>query len=145
MTESAGRGVNRRVITIEFGDCDPARIVYYPNYFRWFDQGAHHLFAAAGFSLPQLAETRGLTIPLVNATATFAGPAVWGDTIAVESRVTRWGTRAFDIAHTVTHAETGAAVAQGSETRVCVQIDPADPKGMRGVAIPDDIRRALGG
>jgi len=23
--------------TVEFGDCDPAQIVFYPNYFRWMD------------------------------------------------------------------------------------------------------------
>ena len=145
MTDEFANGASRRLITIEFGDCDPARIVYYPNYFRWFDQGTHHLFAAAGFALAPLAETRGLTIPLVGAKADFRGPASWGDTIAVVSRITRWGTRAFDVAHTVTQAGTGAPVAEGSETRVCVALDPADPKGIRGVAIPDDIKAALGG
>ncbi len=35
-------------ITVEWGDCDPAGIVFYPNYFRWFNQGAHALFGAAG-------------------------------------------------------------------------------------------------
>jgi 4-hydroxybenzoyl-CoA thioesterase len=145
MTDKSDKGVNRRTIAIEFGDCDPARIVYYPNYFRWFDQGTHHLFAAAGFPLAQLAAARGLTIPLVGAKADFRGPASWGDTIAIESRIARWGNRAFDIAHTVSHAATGAPVAEGSETRVCVALDPADPKGIRGVPIPDDIRAALGG
>lgn len=145
MNEPATQGVSRRTIVVEFGDCDPARIVYYPNYFRWFDQGTHHLFAAAGLALPQLAETRGLTISLVGAKADFRGPATWGDRIFVACRVTRWGTRAFDIAHTVTHAGTGVPVADGSETRVCVALDPADPKGLRSVPIPADIRAALGG
>jgi 4-hydroxybenzoyl-CoA thioesterase len=145
MAEPAPKGVNRRTIAIEFGDCDPARIVYYPNYFRWFDQGTHHLFAEAGFPLPRLAAERGLTIPLVGASAEFKGPAVWGDRIVVESRVTRWGGKSFDIEHLVTHADTGAVIAEGSETRVCVALDPADTKGMRGVAIPEDIKAALGG
>ena len=139
------KGANRRLLTVEFGDCDPARIVYYPNYFRWFDQGTHHLFAEAGFPLPALATERGLTIPLVGARGDFTGPATWGDRIAVDSRVVRWGGKSFDVAHSVTHAETGAAIAEGQETRVCVAIDPDDPKGMRGVAVPDDIRTALGG
>ena len=132
-------------VTVEWGDCDPAGIVYYPAYFRWFDQGTHHLFASAGFPLAQLAEMRGLTIPLVGAKGDFTGPAAWGDTIAIESRITRWGNRAFDIVHSVTHAESGKPIAEGSETRVCVALDPNDPKGIRGVPIPDDIRAALGG
>lgn len=145
MTDAPEKGVNRRRITIEFGDCDPARIVFYPNYFRWFDQGTHHLFAAAGFALPALADSRGLTIPLVGVQADFRGPASWGDTIIVESRISRWGGRAFDVVHSVSHADSGAAVAEGSETRVCVTIDPNDPKAIKGVPVPADIRAALGG
>ena len=38
---------NRRDVEIEFGDCDPAGIVYYPNYFRMFDASTAHLFEAA--------------------------------------------------------------------------------------------------
>ena len=145
MPDGAKKGVNRGTLTIEFGDCDPARIVYYPNYFRGFDQGTHHLFAEAGFPLAQLAEQRGLSIPLVGAKADFKGPAAWGEQIIVESRIARWGTRSFDIAHVVTHAKTGAAIADGGETRVCVALDADDPKAIRGVPVPDDIRAALGG
>jgi acyl-CoA thioesterase FadM len=27
----------RTEILVAWGDCDPAGIVYYPNYFHWFD------------------------------------------------------------------------------------------------------------
>ena len=27
--------INRRTIRIEWGDCDPACIVFYPRYFEW--------------------------------------------------------------------------------------------------------------
>ena len=27
--------INRRTIRIEWGDCDPAGIVFYPRYFEW--------------------------------------------------------------------------------------------------------------
>ena len=29
---------SRHEVTVEWGDCDPAGIVYYPAYFKWFDQ-----------------------------------------------------------------------------------------------------------
>ena len=38
-------------VTVEFGDCDPAQIVYYPNFFRWMDAASRHYFAAAGVPL----------------------------------------------------------------------------------------------
>ena len=33
---------------VEFGDCDPAGIVFYPNFLRWMDAAALHFFRAAG-------------------------------------------------------------------------------------------------
>src|SRR5471030_2956208 len=39
---------SRHEITVEWGDCDPAGIVYYPSYFRWFDQATYRLFLEAG-------------------------------------------------------------------------------------------------
>ena len=43
--------VNRIRIRVEFGDCDPAQIVFFANYFRWFDQCTTALFRAAGLPL----------------------------------------------------------------------------------------------
>ena len=34
--------------TVEFGDCDPAGIVFYPNYLRWMDAASLHFFRAMG-------------------------------------------------------------------------------------------------
>ena len=30
----------------QFGDCDPAGIVFFPNYSRWMDAASHHYFTA---------------------------------------------------------------------------------------------------
>ena len=39
--------VNRRAVAIEWGDCDPAGIVFYPRYFAMFDASTAALFAHA--------------------------------------------------------------------------------------------------
>ena len=33
---------------VEFGDCDPARIVWFPNFFRWIDAASRHFFVECG-------------------------------------------------------------------------------------------------
>ena len=38
---------NTRTIRIQWGDCDPAGIVFYPNFFRWMDAATWHFFDAA--------------------------------------------------------------------------------------------------
>ena len=39
--------VNHRNVTIQWGDCDPAGIVFYPRYFEMFDASTAALFARA--------------------------------------------------------------------------------------------------
>jgi len=41
-SETSGR--SRLDIVVDFADCDPARIVFYPRYFDWFDRASERLF-----------------------------------------------------------------------------------------------------
>jgi 4-hydroxybenzoyl-CoA thioesterase len=52
--------VNRIRIRVEFGDCDPANIVFFANHFRWFDQCISALFRAAGLPLGELFKSHGV-------------------------------------------------------------------------------------
>ena len=62
--------VFRTEILVGWGDCDPLGIVYYPNYFSWFDDGTHGLLGGAGFSQRQIIDRFGvLGTPLVDAGA----------------------------------------------------------------------------
>ena len=45
-------------VHVEFGDCDPAQIVYFPNFFRWFDAATFHFFRECG--LPSWRELEGV-------------------------------------------------------------------------------------
>ena len=40
--------VNECQLTVAWGDCDSAGIVFYANYFRWFDEASRRLFVRAG-------------------------------------------------------------------------------------------------
>ena len=70
---------------VEWGDCDPARIVFYPHYFRWFDKGTHRLFEQAGAGMEQLLDTHGGLLPIVDARASFTTPSRWGDELEITS------------------------------------------------------------
>ena len=73
---------------IQFGDCDPAGIVYYPNYFRYFDNATAGLISAAlGMNKPAwLAEHAIAGIPMVDTGAKFLRPSRFGDRVRIESR-----------------------------------------------------------
>jgi thioredoxin reductase len=56
--------MNRRRILVEFADCDPAHIVFFANYFRWFDDSTTALFLdwldhdEQGYLVTELRSTR---------------------------------------------------------------------------------------
>lgn len=129
---------------VGFGDCDPAKIVYYPNYFDWFDRGSHQLFEEAEVSMKMLEETLGVLTPIVDVQCRFVSPARWEDEIDITSKVTRWGSRSFTVTHRVSQAATGDLVAEGTESRVCVRL-VADKSGeIRACDIPGEVRVAFG-
>ena len=103
-------------VQLQWGDCDPAGIIFYPTYFRWFDAATWNMFAQAGYSAKRMrAEHRAM--PLVAADCKFKHPAEQQDRAEVRSRILRWGGKSFVVGHDVVR-EDGILLAQGSETRV---------------------------
>src|SRR6267154_3036744 len=53
--------INRHQVTIEWGHCDPAGIVYFPNYFSYFDASTNALFLRAlGFNKYEMLKKYGI-------------------------------------------------------------------------------------
>src|SRR3981189_3119252 len=78
--------VHRRDVQIQWGDCDPANIVYYPRYFAMFDDSTSIMFEAAGFSKQDIIHKYGLVgIPMVDIPALFHIRPTDGDWITIES------------------------------------------------------------
>ena len=130
---------NRRSIAVEWGHCDAAGIVFFPRYFEWFDACTAALFEAAGIPKRGLIETFGIAgVPVVETRARFHRPSSFGDTVVVESRVTRWGTSSFDVEHRLLHGETLAV--EGFETRVWA-LRAGDGYALKSAPIPADVIR----
>ncbi len=127
-------------IEIEWGDCDPAQIVYYPNFFRWFNFGAHKLFNAAGLPFHELIEARGIVgVPLLDARATFLAPVRFGDIITVTSEITEWRNKSFVVSHQIHNGDVLSV--EGREIRAWVEKAPGSKKGIRAIPIPDDVKQ----
>lgn len=111
--------VNRRPVTIEWGHCDPAGIVFYPRYFEIFDACTAHLFAAA-LGMPKIQWTKKfgmLGIPMVDTRSKFHIPSAYGDEVVVESRIAAFRRSSFDVEHRLLKAD-GKLGVEGYETRV---------------------------
>ena len=131
--------VSRRQVTVAWGDCDPAGIVFNPRFFEMFDSSSWMLFEAAlGIKAQDMAKTFGIVgIALVDAKANFIKPAKFGDTIEIVSRVREFRRSSFDIEHKLSVA--GELVVEGTEIRVWAVRDKSDAKRIATAAIPQDV------
>jgi 4-hydroxybenzoyl-CoA thioesterase len=136
--------VNRMRIRVEFDDCDPAQIVFYANYFRWFDHCTSALFRAAGLPLKELFKSHGVVgIPIVEARARFIIPSSFGDELVAESCVTEWKKSSFVISHKF--LRDGILAMEGSETHVWAAAHPTEAHRLKSVPLPEEVIRKLSG
>jgi 4-hydroxybenzoyl-CoA thioesterase len=129
---------NRRDVQIQWGDCDPANIVYYPRYFAMFDDATAVLFEAAGCAVRDMVAAYGVVgIPMVDTRAKFYIPSTHGDWIAIESRIEKFNRSSFDVVHKVT--KNGELAIEGFETRVLVRRHPDDPAKLKSTPVPAEV------
>jgi 4-hydroxybenzoyl-CoA thioesterase len=123
---------------IEWGDCDPARIVFNPRFFEWFDAAMAGIFSAAGLNQLHLMETYGLAgMPIVESRAQFLKACRLGDTVVIESKITEFGRSSFKVVHRLFNK--GVLSVEAFETRVWCGRDPNDPESLKAQPIPAEI------
>jgi len=134
----------RRQLTIEWGQCDPAGIVFNSRFFEMFDTSTWLLFEAALGVKPQ--DMTGhfgiIGIALVDARANFLKPAKFGDVIEIASRVSEFRRSSFDVEHKITIG--GELAVDGGESRVWAARNKDDPDKIGAIAIPADVIAKFG-
>lgn len=130
--------VSRKTIDIEWGDCDPAQIVYYPRYFAYFDACTAGLFKKVGLPKRQMLKTYQIVgIPLVDVRATFMAPSRFSDTVIVESEITEWRRRSFCVRHRLFNQ--GVMGVECVETRVWAALSATDPEKIESRPVPREV------
>lgn len=129
---------NEIAYRILWGDTDTAGIVYYPNYFRWFDMATHEFFRSLGLTVKDLMLEQGIVLPILSAHSDFKTPLYYDNEVVISSQVSEIRNRAFRIDHVVTRGVdiTGS----GYEWRGWVA---QQESGLKAVPIPEEVRRLL--
>lgn len=140
MTDAPGFDsvVGRFACEVQWGNCDPAGIIFYPTYYQWFDAATWAFFARMGYTARRM-RSEHRAMPLVSAECQFRHPAEQGDRCEVRSRIARWGGKSFVVAHEVVRDD-DKLLASGSETRVWGVHVEGPGSAMRGETIPDALK-----
>jgi 4-hydroxybenzoyl-CoA thioesterase len=123
--------------TVRFSDCDPAGIVFFPQYLvmlngvveQWFDD-------ALGLPYAGLVGTRRLGLPTVRLEVDFTAISRHGDSLRWEVAVAHLGRSSFTLLHDVVGAD-GTRL-RARQVLVCTSLDTHRPQ-----ALPDDVRAAV--
>ena len=130
--------VSQKRLLVEWGQCDPAGIVFYPQYITWFDTCATALFANAGLSTREMYRAHSsVGIPLVDVRARFLLPSSFGDELLAKSSVIEWRRSSFLVRHQFFKGE--ALAVEGVEIRVWTALDPAHPDRMKSRPVPAEV------
>ena len=127
-------------VHVEFGDCDPAGIVWFPNFFRWIDAASRNFFTQCG--VPRWEETtRTLGVigtPLVDTRSRFLKTASYGDTLAVHVTVKEWRDKSFVQAYRITREDD--LIMECEEVRIFAATRNDGKNSIRAVPVPPSIR-----
>ncbi|SMG22606.1 acyl-CoA thioesterase [Paraburkholderia susongensis] len=122
---------------VRFQHCDPAGIVFYPQYFVLFHEVLEDWFNdGLGVDYARFIGTEGLGIPTVNIQAEFVAPSRHGETL-------RFALRAREIGRSSIKLDVTACV--GSELRAKVEqtVVLFSLKNQCSVAVPPALREQM--
>ncbi len=131
-------------ITVEWAHCDAAAIVFFPNFYVWFDQGTERLFTANGLSYAELERDFGIHgMPLLENGTSFRNACRLGAKLKLTSRLEEWDGKTFRISHRIVH-EDGREALEGFERRIFVVMAPESARGMKAIDVPEALKARFG-
>jgi len=126
----------QRNVTVEWGDCDEAGIVFYPNFFYWYDSTFQGLLRSRGLSQREVRARFGAVTPLVDVGSTFKSPITYDDVITIHADFESWTERRMRVAYTVKCGD--RLVATGFEERAWALV--VGEGRIKGAPIPEEFK-----
>ena len=108
-------------IRIYYEDTDAGGVVYYANYFKYFERARTHYLEERGLSVVRLLK-EGTQFLVVHAEADYRSPARLGDTLTVETTLPQCGRASVTFAHVIRDRANARVVMEGHATLVAVDL-----------------------
>ena len=124
---------------LQWSECDPAGIIFFPHYARWMVEGVNLMFLAMGIDPNEVtASGRQRGLPSRGFNMQFLAPAKLHDRLVHEIVVSRLGTKSLSFKHRFLRRE--ECLAEAEEVRVWAE---SNASGLRAIAVPEPVRALL--
>lgn len=127
-------------VDVSFGDCDPAGIVFFPNFSRWMDASSHNFFVQCGIPpWREQAKTTGIIgAALLEIHTRFMRPATYGQRLQIHTSIQEWRRKVVIQKHIVMRGN--EVLCEGVETRAFCIVHPEDSTRLQAVVVPQEIK-----
>jgi acyl-CoA thioester hydrolase len=125
-------------VRVRYGETDQMQVVYHAVYLTYFEVGRTEFIRALGLPYAEM-ERRGVMLAVSETSMRFHASARYDDTLRIETRLTRSGSRGVSFVYVILHDETGKRLVSGQTDLVSLDV------AGRPTPMPADIRALLAG
>lgn len=122
-------------VRVRYAETDQMGVVYYGNYFTWFEVGRVELCRHLGFTYKQMEIEDDCLMVVAEASCRYKRPARFDDLLVVRTRVVQSQRRTLRFGYEILHHESGELIATGETLHVV-----CDRQG-RPKSIPEKYRK----
>jgi acyl-CoA thioester hydrolase len=105
-------------IRVRYAETDQMGVVYYGNYFTWFEIGRVELCRQLGFEYKKMEIEDDSFLVVAESRCRYRRPARFDDLLTIRTRVTSAQTRIVRFSYEIIHEESGEAIATGETSHV---------------------------
>ncbi len=115
------------IVSVRYAETDQMGIVYYANYFVWFEVGRVAWCRARGFSYRDMEEQDGRFMTVAQASCRYKAPARFEDEIVINTAVASATDKVVHFTYKICNKNTGQLLATGETVHVVTdtQLRPA--------------------
>lgn len=124
------------LVRVRYAETDKMGVVYYANYFVWFEVGRTDLLRVLGWSYREM-ELAGVSLPVIDAQCEYVRPARYDDELEIRTTGRLLSPVRLEFVYEVRLAAQATVAATGRTTHASV-----DPTG-RPCRLPQRIREAF--
>jgi len=135
---AAGPKFHEFAVRVTYADTDKMGIIYYANYFRYFEQGRTELLRSLGVRYRDLEVQRKLFIPAVEARCFYLGPSRYDDLLIVRTWISSLGKASVSFDNEIYDKDLGGQKVAKGYSRHAVVNDLWRP-----ARVPEDLRRLM--
>jgi acyl-CoA thioester hydrolase len=123
-------------VRVRYQETDQMGIVYYSNYFVFFEMGRIEFLRNLGISYAQL-EKENIFLAVVEAHCKYRAPAMFDDLLVVKTWLSKMKYARVEFCYEIRRRDEEKLIAEGSTILACLD------KNRRPMTIPDKIRNAI--